>query len=334
MWRSNLGGWSTQAQNIIPCSLSKSTRQTYNRALRKLWAYCQQQGITFPPTSPSVMGDFFIHLACSSDRPKSVLVIANAAIACMFEIMQTTNIMHDRVLQRLLDALIKTGTSKARIHTPVMPVNPFYEAFLKWPGNDNLDIHKLRIKTLVLLALTLMLRPSDVAPKGEVYDHLSGQVSKLQFGRDQIRFETDGSLTIWFHGIKNDRNRDGFQVNVPQASEVKICPVRTLKDYMRLTDHICPSGKPVFVSLRRPFKAISSSTIAKDLEMAIELVGLSGSGYTAKCFRPTGVTVALEQGCNPDNVRSVGRWKCREVFEEHYIFPRVGKDFADKILTG
>ena len=153
------------------------------------------------------------------------------------------------------------------------------------------------------------------------------------FACDQLNFEENGSLTIWLHGIKNDANRDGFQFNIPACTESIIDPVSSLRHYIQTTDSIRPTDtRPVFISLKRPYKAVTSGTIAKDLEKAISLAGLEKSGYTAKNFRPTGATTAIRAGCNPDNVRTIGRWKCRETFEQHYVYPEVGTSFTDSIL--
>ena len=47
------------------------------------------------------------------------------------------------------------------------------------------------------------------------------------------------------------------------------------------------------------------------MEEAIELVGLGNQGFSAKSFRPTGATVAVENWVHPDVVIKIGRWKTR-----------------------
>ena len=182
-----------------------------------------------------------------------------------------------------------------------------------------------------MLALTLMLRPSDIAPHAILFsDNYSS--NELQFNCNQLQFEKDGSLTIWLHGVKNDSSRDGFQVNIPPSSNIKVDPICALRVYLNRTKDIRPKSNPVFIALKSPYNAIKASTVSKDLETVIEMAGLSGQGYSAKSFRPTGATTAIQRGCNPDNVRAIGRWKCREVFENHYVYPKVATRFTDTIL--
>ena len=211
-----------------------------------------------------------------------------------------------------------------------MPVKAFQDAFLKLGENSELSIATLRIKSIALLSLALMLRPSDVAPKGMRVDE-NLQVLKMEFKMNQLQFNDDGSLTVWLHGIKNDASRDGFQVCIPKGDIPKTDPISALKAYISRTSNFRAVDGPVFISLNKPYRAISSVTVAKDLEAAIRIAGIDNKKYSAKCFRPTGATTAIEAGCDPENVRSVGRWKNREVFQEHYVYPRVNKEFTDKI---
>ena len=68
------------------------------------------------------------------------------------------------------------------------------------------------------------------------------------------------------------------------------------------------------------------------LEESIILAGLGGQGFSAKSFRPTGATSAIEQGINPEVVRKVGRWKNSEVFFEQYVHARTSESFCDNVL--
>ena len=78
-------------------------------------------------------------------------------------------------------------------------------------------------------------------------------------------------------------------------------------------------GAPVFITLQPPFRALRTSTIANIMEEAIRTAGLENKGYSAKSFRPTGETAAIDSGQNPDIVMKTGRWKTASVFRDHYV---------------
>lgn len=140
-------------------------------------------------------------------------------------------------------------------------------------------------------------------------------------------------MKITFFGIKNDTKRSGFEIVLPKSNQHKIDPVSTLYDYVKRTEPQRQVNGPVFLTLREPFKALEASSIAKILESSIQLAGLSDQGFTAKSFRPTGATVAIEQNINPDIVRKVGRWKNSDVFYAHYVHSRTPSCFTDNILN-
>jgi hypothetical protein len=59
---------------------------------------------------------------------------------------------------------------------------------------------------------------------------------------------------------------------------------------------------PVFISLKRPYNAISNDTVSEILRKSIKDAGLAGLGHTPRSFRPTGATA----GAKP--VRLVFTW--------------------------
>ena len=138
-------------------------------------------------------------------------------------------------------------------------------------------------------------------------------------------FEESGSHTIkedymeiYFFGIKNNYPHNGFRVCVPRVKEVLVCPVRAVERYMKVTEHLVAgrSTAPDFLTLYKPHSGLSVAGVAFVLNRAIELVGLKNQGFSAKCFRPTCATVAIEAGFDKDVVRTVCRWRSAET---HYF---------------
>ena len=116
------------------------------------------------------------------------------------------------------------------------------------------------------------------------------------------------------------------------ASDPVICPVRTLEDYLERTSGAGPKG-PVFVLLKDVYKPVMVTVISGILNKAIKLAGLDSKVYSAKNFRPTSATAAVESGLVPDQLRAIGQWHCQETFECHYVHALPDKVFTDKVLT-
>ena len=250
---------------------------------------------------------FLCDIADSSERPKSALSCAGAALSHMFNAFGQGNPSNDPYVRSFITALIKSSTRAARERSGVIPVAPLRNLFLNWPPSTQLDIKRLRLKCITLMALALMLRPSDIAPKAVLYSPSTGVSSTMVFGRDQVQFKADGTASITLHGIKNDSDRAGFIVCLTPSSIEAVCPVRTLQEYLKRTQpQVTDPDRPVFLTLKRPYKALSAQTIAHVLNESLQLCDLYPL-YSAKDFRPTGATLQVQEGVAPKTVMKVGR---------------------------
>ena len=334
IWKERLieKNWSPRAAQQIQFCLAPSTLRIYNNNICKLQQFCELRNIQFPPTSSGIIADFLCSIADSSSRPRSALNVAHAAITFYFRITNQPNPC-DQNIGYLMTALVKSGTVSTIKKPNILPAQPFTDLFTKLGDNEKMSLKDLRMKTIVLLAFAFMLRPSDIAPKSVVYDGSTGDVTSLVFNTNNIRFEDNGNLTIVFHGIKNDLRRDGFVTTIPSLDNSILDPVRCLKMYIERTDSVRPTdSKPVFISLSKPFKALSASSIGQILQNAIKMAGLDSTKYSAKSFRPTGATRAIEAGLDANKCRRVGRWASEDCFFTHYVHDKTPAMFTEKVL--
>ena len=336
LWRARLHrlGWSSRATEQLLLHWSKATLEQYNRHVQKFQLFCEKTEVVYPCSDDRIIAAFFCDLADSSPRPKSTLNVAAAALTCLFQALAINTPVMNECIRKLVDGLIKGGTTAPMVKTPVMPVRPFYNLFQSWPSNMELSLRHHRLKTVCLLALVFMLRPSDIAPRACKLDPINLAAERLTFNEDNVGFQENGQLTVHFHGIKNDYGRDGFTVTISPANDPKIDPVLTLREYMARTaaDRVRIKDKPVFITLKRPFRVLCAKSISGVLQEAISLAGLGGLGYSAKCFRPTGATCAIDNNVNPDKARHIGRWQSQDVFEKHYVHTRVPGNYVDTLM--
>lgn len=336
LWQHKLHslGWSERACKQFVLCWAPSTFSHYNRVCVKFQGFCGDNNVKFPPIGNSaIIVDYLCQVSDKSDRPESAIKMTSAALGCLYESLGVTNPMANGDVKRMVTSLVKSGTKKPLCHTKPMPVEPFYKLFRSWNDNNVLPMDMLRLKCVTLLALSFMARPSDLAPRGETFDFTDGHCTSLLFTRNQVKFHDDGSLTIVFFGIKNDASRTGFEVRIPGNPDVKIDPVRCLQCYLCETENYCLQGNTnaVFISLKGPYAGIKADTIANVLKKAINLAGLDGQGFTPRCFRATGATVAVQSGIKPESAMQIGRWKSSEVFYNRYVYPMAPKGYTEDI---
>ena len=277
-----------------------------------------------------LLAEFFVQVASGSNRPKAILSSTSAALNMFFSAVNRIDVM-DQDVRRLIDGLVKSGTTEPMRRTKVMPTQPFINMFRSWGENNDLSVWSLRLKAITLLALSVMLRPSDIAPKSKSVQEecLMGN----QFKRSWLDFSVNGYLVLYLFGNKNDYKREGFRVCIPESSDKQVCPVKTLHEYVQRTQRQVDGDGPVFLSLQKPFNGLGAAGVASVLNKSIELAGLKGRGFSAKCFRPTGATMAVEAGLDPNLIREVGRWKSAETFETHYVHAKPPVQFTDAVLN-
>ena len=83
-----------------------------------------------------------------------------------------------------------------------------------------------------------MLQPSDIAPKGVLFNPISKDSETLTFNTNNVSFNSDGPLSVTLLGTKNDSSRAGFQVHVQPASSKKFT-VRGLTRGRMLISEFC-----------------------------------------------------------------------------------------------
>ena len=326
-WYKNLKllQWPENSIKIYKYFLADSTKKQYNQYLESFQNFCFKKCKCFPPDNihlSALVAEFITEKSKYSDRPESLLRGIMSALTNYFNIPGRFNPISQE-LKNLVKAIIKYGTVKQAGRTKVMPIQPFINMFKIWGSNESLPLMRLRQKTITLMVIACLARPSDFAPK-------------IGFFRDQIEFHSDGSATVRFFGVKNDSDRAGFETRIEPTLDEISDPIKCIKMFFSKTAHIPPNNNgriPAFPALKSPFNCISAQTIAQILNDSIAEAGLDTHTFSAKCFRPSAATAAIVSGCDPNTTRVRGRWKNDQVFYSNYVYPISQINVSDSIMT-
>ena len=168
---------------------ASSTWASYNLVLNKLVNYCVETDDSFPETSSSTLAGFLCEQAQKSTRPKSTLNVTLAAVSALCEATDVKSPVNEEMAS-LVIGLIKGCTMEPMVRSKVMPVEPFMSLFHSWQGNWCLGLEDLRLKCITLLALVMMLCPSDVAPHAKVMGEVD--LEPLVLTTKQVKFLENG----------------------------------------------------------------------------------------------------------------------------------------------
>jgi len=302
IWEEHAIEWDLETRALLEHSLRPSTLKSYDSILARFKRFCTANHYNYFPTSTPAVAHFFREISKDVERPGPTLITASAAIAGMYKGAAHDDPTKSQLLTMLKQALVNTGTKRPRRNTPVFPVQKLTDYLIELGPNNALDLKTLRAKAVCLLALVGLFRPSDL------------ELIKL----DHLTF-SESAVSIANFGGKTDKDMAGIPTTITRSSSDRLCPVRTLQDYItktkatrdRIPDH------PVFLYLNKLAEPLGSQRIAKVMSLTLKEAGIDNT--TAKSFRKTGASTAINKGADPDLVMKLGRWKSVDVFYKHYV---------------
>lgn len=125
--------------------------------------------------------------------------------------------------------------------------------------------------------------------------------------------------------VKNYNNRNFHQAKSLQTMTIKaykpdknLCPVETLKQYIKTTSHIRKS-RFLFVHTKTPFSQVSSATFRRWIVDTLENAGIVG--YSAHSVRNASSSKAFFSGFSLKQVAFQAGWSTLSTFIEHYLQP-------------
>jgi len=185
-------------------------------------------------------------------------------------------------------------------------------------ANDTLSLKDLTFKTVMLLALTRPSRSADLS-------HL--EISARQY-------KSDGVVFIPRYLSKQSRQgkpiKEFFFPSFP--TNQKLCPVLTLKAYEKKTYDLRKEERKLFVSIIKPHKAVTSSTIARWLKTTLGLAGIDTSIFNAHSTRGAS-SMASSLGITTDDILKAADWSSESVFQKFYHKSTQNTDYGRAVLS-
>jgi hypothetical protein len=115
--------------------------------------------------------------------------------------------------------------------------------------------------------------------------------------------------------------------------ERKICIYTYLKQYLCETKILRGTEKSLFISFKKPHKAVTTDTIARWLKLVMHMSGLNTQMFTAHSTRAASVSAASRSKVPVDDILRTAGWASEQTFKLFYKKPIMGKDtFATGVL--
>ena len=120
-----------------------------------------------------------------------------------------------------------------------MPLSNFHDLFMSWSDNCALDLKSLRLKAVTLLALTALLRPSDIASNARYIDDQGVECRCFLCRQGTVFGPGCKNLVFWYKTMTP--SVQGWKFKFRDAV------MQTLQDYTAHTESQRPADRAVLL---------------------------------------------------------------------------------------
>ena len=243
--------------------------------------------------------------------------INSARSAISFFLLGDSSIAEDASIKRLFRSFYLQRPQRAK-YANYWPVSKLLELLKTWHPLKDLDIKRLTLKTISLIALSSSNRSQSL--------HLA-RTDKIRVAENCLDFVIDQRIKTTKRLLKPTYvkcvNTDIEELNV------MLC----VKEYMERTKvyRIDDSYNQLFLSFKS-FKPVTKQSLARWLKETLKLAGINTELFTAHSYRGAGLSSAFSKGATLQQIVEAGNWASAETFKRFYNAPIKASDIGNLIL--
>lgn len=296
-------------------SLTIGTLKQYDNPLRLWWEFCKAHG--FHLYSASIT-QILLFLKDLFDKVKSYGTLNSYRSA--LSLIMNNELGNDPRIRRFFKGVASLKPQKPRYSYTWDPATVLDWLSKVYP-NEEISLEKLSKKLVILLALITAQRVQTLALI---------KLENIKVSNNEI------TITIPDRIKTTGRNRDQPLLNIPFFREQpSICVAETLRVYISRTEKLRSDSKgKLFLSIRKPHKAVTSQSISRWIKEILEKSGINTKIFSAHSTRHAATSAAYSRGVDIESIRKTAGWsKSSAVFARFYNRPLIKtKDFAATIM--
>lgn len=298
-------------------SLSNNTIQQYDTCLKKWFRFCFINHFNVYETSiPNVIN--FLTDLFNSGAQYGTINSCRSALALILG----KEISNDDHIRRFIK-----GTFRLRPPQPRYNLTWDASLVLNYLGNlypnEGISLKILSTKLLTLLALVTAHRLQTLSKI---------KINNIQVNVNEIVIKIPDLIKTSRPGSSQPLLVLPFFLEKPQ-----VCPCKTLTDYLRATNDIRGSVSTLFISFRRPHRAVTAQTLSRWIKDTLSKSGVDISIFSAHSTRHAATSLAHKMGVNLDVIRNTAGWSHNtDTFAKFYnrhITDKSSASFARNIIS-
>ena len=228
---------------------------------------------------------------------------------------------YHKQINMLLNGMFKRrpGLVKAK-KSDVWDISILLDFFSSWKSDNNLSLIRLGSKLACLIMLATMRRKIDLCQL---------DIKTLSWNADKTVCSFNLHLPTKTYNINTKPGRhQSLQVLTLQElkfdkfsplSDLKICPVQCLKEYVKCTGVLRRDHSGLFVITCEPFSPTRDRTISRWVKSIMALAGIDINLYSPHSFRSASSSKASHAGISLSSIMQKAGWSCKSTFVDHYL---------------
>ena len=292
--------------------MSNSTLKQYGSALKHWHDFCQENGKDFFQIEPNIVLGFLTKLF-NSGASYGTINSCRSALSLISE----SKVGDSASITRFMKGVFKLRPQRPKYSSSwdVSKVLEYLEQL------DVTNLENLTYKTAMLLSLGTAQRAQTL---------VKIKISYITNVTDGIIIKIPDLLKT--SGVGRNQPFLHFQkfVNRP-----KLCILSHLLLYLDRTKNVRNSCDQLFVTIKRPIRAISTQTYSKWIKKCLDRAGIDVSIFSAHSTRHAATSTAAKNGIDVDSIRHTAGWSDQsKVFAKFYNRPVIANnvDFAKSVL--
>jgi len=306
-------GLSPSVIRLLLASSRGSTLSTYQSAWNGWYRWCMAGNQDPLSNDLNTILQYLTHLF-DSGLASQTINLHRSMLSMTLEPVNGINIGEHPLVVQLLKGCYNSLPPRPRYNNMWNP-DDVLKFISSLPDNSVLSLSVISYKLVTLTALSSLLRVSEIASISRTSIHCSASAAIFSLSRPR-KTQHDGPLQ---------------SISLPRLSG-RICPVDCLENYLGRSKSLCPSSDSLFISLKKPYRAVGSSTIARWIKKCLSDAGIDDS-FSAHSTRGSGASKAAKIGIPIEQILKAASWTKESTINRFYNRPLTSASVASSILT-
>lgn len=182
---------------------------------------------------------------------------------------------------------------------------------------SRLTLKQITLKLSMILALTSAQRVQSLS-----FLHLD----RMNLNKDQVSFH--------FHELLKQHkpgNRNSTLKLRSYPPDRRLCVVTYLRQYIQRTSNIRGTERYLLISYKKPYKRVTTSTIARWIKEVMKAAGINTNLYKAHSTRAAATSAASSNDLPITHILKQAGWSNEKTFRTFYEKPVENRDFSEII---